>query len=246
MTADGTVDRAEIARFAAMAADWWNPRGRFRPLHRMNPVRVAYICDTLCRRLGRDASRPDALEGLRVLDVGCGGGLLAEPMAQMGARVTGIDAGADAVRIAGAHASETGVPVTYRNATVEALAADGERFDVVLAMEILEHVADVDLFLSACAAVLEPGGTLFFATLNRTAKSWAAAIVGAERILRWLPRGTHDWNRFLRPSELSAALRRHGLDVGGLTGVVYGPLTDSFRLAARDLDINYMGWGERG
>lgn len=245
MTADGTVDRAEIARFASMAADWWSPTGSFRPLHRLNPLRLAYIRDTACVRFHRDARALDSLAGLTVLDVGCGGGLLAEPLSRLGADVLGIDAGEDAVRVATTHAAETGTTAHFRNTTVETLAAEGVTFDIVLAMEILEHVADVDLFLAACAKVLKPGGVLFVATLNRTPKSWMAAVVAAEWILRWLPRGTHDWKRFIRPSELAAVLRRHRLSVGGLTGIVYAPLADDFRLAPHDLDINYMGWAAR-
>jgi 2-polyprenyl-6-hydroxyphenyl methylase / 3-demethylubiquinone-9 3-methyltransferase len=245
MTADGTVDRAEIARFAAMAAEWWAPEGKFRPLHRLNPLRLAYIRDTACARFGGDPRSFDSLKGLSIADVGCGGGLLAEPLARLGADVLGIDAGEDAVRVATAHAAETETPVTYRHATVETLAGEGRRFDIVLAMEILEHVADTDLFLAACARVLKPGGLLFVATLNRTPKSFLAAVVAAEWVLRWLPRGTHDWKRFVRPAELAAALGRQGLTVGGLTGLVYAPLADDFRLAPRDLDINYMGWAHR-
>ncbi len=240
----GTVDPADVARFSAIAAEWWDPAGKFRPLHRLNPVRLAYIRDAVCRRLGRDPLAGKPLEGLRVVDIGCGGGLLAEPVARMGADVVGIDAAERNVKTAAAHAAETGTPVDYRATTAEALAASGERFDVVLAMEVIEHVADVDLFVRSCAALVKPGGVVFVATLNRTPKSFALAIVGAEYILRWLPRGTHDWRKFLRPSELTAHLRRHGLVVRDLTGVTCNPITDVFRLSPRDLDVNYMGWAE--
>ncbi len=241
----GTVDSDEIARFSAMAAEWWDPTGKFRPLHAFNPVRLAYIRDTLCRRLGRNPETARALEGVSVLDIGCGGGLLAEPIARMGADVLGIDASERNVKTAAAHAAETGAVLTYRFATAEALAAEPRRFDAVLAMEVLEHVADVDLFLASCAALLNPGGVLFFATLNRTVKSYALAIVGAEYLLRWLPRGTHDWRKFLRPSEIASGVRAHGLSVRELTGLTYNPITDTFRLNQRDLDVNYLGWAER-
>lgn len=243
--AAGTVDSDEVARFSAMAAEWWDPTGKFRPLHKFNPVRLAYIRDTVCRRLGRDPETTNALHGLSVLDIGCGGGLLAEPIARMGAEVLGIDASERNVKTAAAHAAETGTAIAYRCATAEDLAAEDRRFDVVLAMEVLEHVADVDLFLKSCAALLKPDGVLFFATLNRTAKSYALAIVGAEYVLRWLPRGTHDWRKFLRPSEIAGGVRAHGLEVKELTGLTYNPITDVFRLNARDLDVNYMGWAEK-
>ncbi|MCW2244128.1 bifunctional 2-polyprenyl-6-hydroxyphenol methylase/3-demethylubiquinol 3-O-methyltransferase UbiG [Azospirillum canadense] len=240
----GTVDPADVARFSAIAAEWWDPTGKFRPLHRLNPLRLTYIRDTVCRRLGRDPLAPEPLKGIRVVDIGCGGGLLAEPIARMGATVVGVDASEKNVRTAATHASETGTAVDYRATTAEALAASGERFDVVLAMEVIEHVADVDLFVKSCADLLSPGGVLFLATLNRTPKSFALAIVGAEYILRWMPRGTHNWRQFLRPSELAAAVRAHGLGIKDLTGVTYSPLSDEFRLNPRDLDVNYMAWAE--
>jgi len=236
-----TIDPAEVARFRSIAAQWWDPRGKFRPLHKLNPVRLAYIRDALCAHFGRDAHAPQPLAGLRVLDVGCGGGLLSEPLARMGAEVVGIDAEAESVGVAAAHARDSGTVVDYRATTVEALAEGGERFDAVLAMEVVEHVADADLFIEAISRVLDPGGLLFFATINRTPKSFAFAIVGAEWILRWLPRGTHDWRKLVRPSELAAGLRRHGLQVRDLTGVAYDPFADAFRLAPGDLDVNYMG-----
>lgn len=241
----GTVDPADVARFSAIAAEWWDATGKFRPLHRLNPLRLAYIRDTVCRRLGRDPLAPEPLKGLRVVDIGCGGGLLAEPIARMGATVVGVDASERNVKTAATHAAETGTAVDYRATTAEALAAGGERFDVVLAMEVIEHVADVDLFVRSCADLLAPGGVLFLATLNRTPKSFALAIVGAEYILRWMPRGTHNWRQFLRPSEVAAAVRAHGLAIKDLTGVTYSPLSDEFRLNPRDLDVNYMGWAER-
>ena len=242
----GTVDSDEIARFSAMAAEWWDPTGKFRPLHKFNPIRLAYIRDTVCARFGRDPLSPRALEGLSVVDIGCGGGLLAEPVARMGADVLGIDAAERNIKTARVHAEETGTPVTYRVTTAETLASESRRFDVVLSMEVIEHVADVDLFLKSCTDLLKPDGILFLATLNRTAKSFALAIVGAEYVLRWLPRGTHDWRKFIRPSELAGALRTHGMEFGNLTGITYNPLTDEFRLNPKDLDVNYMGWAVKG
>ncbi|WP_372398036.1 bifunctional 2-polyprenyl-6-hydroxyphenol methylase/3-demethylubiquinol 3-O-methyltransferase UbiG [Azospirillum sp. HJ39] len=243
--AGGTVDPEDVARFSAIAAEWWDPAGKFKPLHRLNPLRLAYIRDSICKRLGRDPLAPNPLAGLRVVDIGCGGGLLAEPMARMGASVVGVDASERNVHTAAAHAAGTGTEVDYRATTAEALAASGEKFDVVLAMEVIEHVADVTLFVKSLSELLAPGGVLFLATLNRTPKSFALAIVGAEYILRWLPRGTHNWRQFLRPSELNAAVRAYGLGVRDLTGITYNPLSDEFRLNARDLDVNYMGWAER-
>ena len=242
----GTVDPEDVARFSAIAAEWWDPTGKFKPLHRLNPLRLTYIRDEVCKRLGRDPLAPNALSGLRVVDIGCGGGLLAEPIARMGATVVGVDASEKNIKTAATHAAETGTTVDYRATTAEALAASGEKFDVVLAMEVIEHVADVPLFLKSLSDLLAPGGVLFLATLNRTPKSFALAIVGAEYILRWLPRGTHNWRQFLRPSELNAAVRTYGLSVRNLTGITYNPLSDEFRLNARDLAVNYMGWAERG
>lgn len=241
-----TVDPAEIERFSRIAAEWWDPAGKFRPLHKFNPVRLAWLRDVICKAHGRDPHAPRPLEGLRIVDVGCGGGLLSEPLARLGARVTGIDAAEKNVKTAAAHAAETGVDVDYRAATAEDLVRAGEQFDVVLAMEIVEHVADVDLFLQAVSGLARPGGLVFMATLNRTAKGWLLGIVAAEYILRWLPRGTHDWKRFLKPSELTGALRRAGVQVRELTGVSYNPVSDRFSLAPRDLDVNYMLWGVRG
>ncbi|MBP2228330.1 2-polyprenyl-6-hydroxyphenyl methylase/3-demethylubiquinone-9 3-methyltransferase [Azospirillum agricola] len=244
-TSFGTIDPEDVARFSAIAAEWWDPAGKFRPLHRLNPLRLAYIRDTVCRRLGRDPLAPSPLAGVRVVDIGCGGGLLAEPIARMGATVVGVDASEKNIRTAATHAAETGTAVDYRTTTAEDLAAGGERFDVVLAMEVIEHVADVDLFVKSCTDLLAPGGVLFLATLNRTPKSFALAIVGAEYILRWMPRGTHNWRQFLRPSELNAAVRAYGLGVRDLTGITYNPLADEFRLNPKDLEVNYMGWAER-
>lgn len=245
LPAPTTVDPAEIERFSRIAAEWWDPTGKFRPLHKFNPVRLAWLRDTICAAHGRDPLSPLPLAGLRIIDVGCGGGLLSEPLARLGASVTGIDAAEKNVKTAAAHAQETSVSIDYRAATAEDLVAAGERFDVVLAMEIVEHVADVDLFLAAVAGLARPGGLVFMATLNRTAKSWLFGIVAAEYVLRWLPRGTHDWKRFLRPSELTGGLRSSGVTVREMTGVTYNPVSDRFSLSSRDLDVNYMLWGVR-
>jgi 2-polyprenyl-6-hydroxyphenyl methylase/3-demethylubiquinone-9 3-methyltransferase len=237
--AGASVDPEEVARFAAMAEAWWDPAGKFAPLHRFNPVRIAFIRDRVTARLGRDPRDPRPLQGVRLLDIGCGGGLLAEPMARLGATVTGIDAAGRNVEVARLHAREADLEIDYRHATVESLAEAGEQFDVVLNMEVVEHVADRDAFLGACAAVLAPDGVMFVATLNRTAKAFALAIVGAEYVLGWLPRGTHDWRKFVRPSELAAALRPHGLRIAELAGVSYNPLADRWSLG-RDIGVNYL------
>ena len=239
-TEAASIDADEIAKFAAMAEAWWDPNGKFRPLHRVNPVRLAFIRDRLCAQFGRDPLADKPLKGLKLLDVGCGGGLLSEPLARLGAEVTGLDAAEKNIRIASLHAEDSGVKIDYRHGSVEALAETPARFDAVVNMEVVEHVADVASFLAASAALVRPGGLMVLSTLNRTSKAFLLAIVGAEYVLRWLPRGTHDWRRFLRPSELARSLRAAGLEVTEMTGVAYNPLTDGWRLAPRDLDVNYM------
>ena len=249
-TAEGplnsTVDKAETAKFAAMAEEWWDPDGKFAPLHKFNPVRLGFLRDRICARFGRDPMANRPLDGLCLADIGCGGGLLSEPMARLGATVSGIDAVEKNIEIASMHAETMGVAVDYRCDTVEEMAARGEAYDVVLNMEVVEHVANVDLFLETSSALVKPGGIMVVATLNRTLKAFALAIVGAEYVLRWLPRGTHDWNKFVRPSELAAPLRRAGLELSEITGVIYNPLTDKWSLAPRDLDVNYMAVALRG
>ena len=234
-----TVDEGELARFAALADQWWDPRGKMAPLHKFNPLRLGYIRDVACRKFGRDPKRLDCLKGLRLLDIGCGGGLLSEPLARLGGEVVGADPAEANVVAARLHAADAGLAVDYRATTAEALAEAGERFDVVLAMEVVEHVADVNLFVGLSAAMVKPDGLMIAATLNRTLKSFALAIVGAEYVLRWLPRGTHRWDKFVTPNELEIALTRGGLNVIDETGVVYNPLADRWRLAA-DMDVNYM------
>jgi 2-polyprenyl-6-hydroxyphenyl methylase / 3-demethylubiquinone-9 3-methyltransferase len=234
-----SVDDAEVARFSALADDWWDPRGKMAVLHKFNPVRLGFIKEAACRHFGRDDKRLDALAEFRVLDIGCGGGILSEPLARLGAAVVGADPSQANIAAAQLHAADAGVSVDYRATTAEALADAGERFDLVLAMEVVEHVADLDLFIRRCTEMVQPGGLMITATLNRTLKSFALAIVGAEYVLRWLPRGTHQWEKFVTPDELEAALERHGLAVVDETGVIYDLLADRWRLST-DMDVNYM------
>lgn len=234
-----SIDPAEIARFSAMAAEWWDPQGKFRPLHKFNPVRLGFIRDRICTHFRRDSQSDTPLKGLRLLDIGCGGGLVSEPMARLGASVVGADASERNIGVASLHAAEAGVSVDYRATSAEALAEAGEQFDIVLALEVVEHVADLDGFLAACGQMVKPGGLLITATLNRTPKSFALGIVAAEYILGWVPRGTHDWKKFLKPHELAAGLRRAGLTLAEVAGVSYSPLSDRWRIT-RDTDVNYL------
>ena len=234
-----TVDRADIDRFAAQSASWWDSEGSFRPLHRINPARLDFIRRQLLAPFGRDAFALRPFDGLTLVDVGCGGGLIAEPMARLGFAVTGIDAGAATIDIARAHAEASGLAIDYRVADIEALARAGERFDVALALEIVEHVADRQAFFAALGVLLKPGGAFIGATLNRTGRSFALAIVGAEYLLGWLPRGTHDWQRFVRPSEFVLGLRRHGLAATRLAGLSYD-LRRGDWAESEDLSVNYM------
>lgn len=239
-----TVNDAEVAKFTAMAEQWWDPKGKFKPLHKFNPVRLAYIRDTLVRHFNRDAASIRPFEGLTILDVGCGGGLLCEPLTRLGATVTGIDAAERNIAIASIHAEQSGLEIDYRAATSEALVEAGERYDVVLNMEVVEHVDNVPLYMKSCADLVAPGGLMFTATLNRTARSMAFAVIGAEYVLGWLPRGTHDWKKFLTPEEINAQIRRNGLKVTDQTGVVFHPLADEWKLSS-DMGINYMVLAER-
>jgi 2-polyprenyl-6-hydroxyphenyl methylase / 3-demethylubiquinone-9 3-methyltransferase len=236
---ENTVDPAEIARFSALADAWWDPEGEFRPLHRFNPVRLGYIRDQICDHFDRDKRSLKPLEGLTILDVGCGGGLVTEPIARMGAKASAIDASERNIGVAGLHAEQGGLDIEYRIAAAETLAAEEKQFDVVMALEIVEHVADIDLFMASCAALTKPGGLLFVATLNRTAKSFTLAIVGAEYILRWMPRGTHQWKKFVKPSELAHSLAGNDAEIIDMTGVTYNPLKDDWRLS-KDVAVNYM------
>ncbi|MBI4923666.1 MAG: bifunctional 2-polyprenyl-6-hydroxyphenol methylase/3-demethylubiquinol 3-O-methyltransferase UbiG [Devosia nanyangense] len=241
---DTTINPDEIAKFAAMADDWWDPNGKFKPLHKFNPVRLAYIRDWAIRHFGRDETERQPLAGLRLLDIGCGGGLLTEPLTRLGAEVTGIDAGARNVAVAKLHATRMGLTIDYRDTTAESLTANGASFDIVLNMEVVEHVDNVPLYMKSCADLVAPGGLLFSATINRTARALAFAKFAAEYILRWLPRGTHDWNKFLTPDELKALITRNGLTIADETGVVFHPLADEWR-KSRDMGINYMVLAER-
>jgi 2-polyprenyl-6-hydroxyphenyl methylase/3-demethylubiquinone-9 3-methyltransferase len=242
---DPTVDPREVARFAALAEEWWDANGKFAPLHRLNPVRLQFIRDRLAALKGRDPLGGKPLRGLRVLDIGCGGGLVCEPLARLGAEVVGVDAGEKNVRAAAAHAEGQGLAIDYRLAAASDLVAARERFDAVLSLEVVEHVADRRAFLKDCAALTAPGGVLILATLNRTVKSFLLGVVAAEYVLGWLPRGTHDWSRFVRPSELAADLRAAGMAVTELKGVSYNPITDRFALGD-DVDVNYLAVAERG
>ena len=243
---DGTVDPAEIERFSRIADEWWDPTGKFAPLHQLNPVRIGYIRDRVAAHWQRDALNGEPLKGLSLLDIGCGGGLLSEPMTRLGASVTGVDASARNIATASVHAARQDLSIDYRQGTAETLAESGAQFDVVLALEIVEHVADVDLFLRSCGRMVKPGGLLFLSTLNRTAKAWALAIAGAEYVLGWLPRGTHDWKKFLKPSEVARGLRAGGIEPQEIVGVVYAPLSRKWSLNNNDLDVNYMLYGVAG
>ncbi len=246
-TAPSTASPDEIARFTAIAEAWWDPDGDFRPLHQLNPVRLEFIRDRVCRHFGRDPLADKPLRELNVIDIGCGGGLLAEPMRRLGGTVTGIDAGRENIEVARLHAEQTGLDIDYRHRLPEDLCLEGEgsekgRYDIVLNMEVVEHVADLEAFLAASATLLKPGGVMALSTLNRTLKSLALAKVGAEYLLRWLKPGTHDWRKFVRPSELAAGLQRHGVEITDLRGMSYDPFGANWRLS-NDLAVNYLAFG---
>jgi 2-polyprenyl-6-hydroxyphenyl methylase/3-demethylubiquinone-9 3-methyltransferase len=229
-----TVDSSEIEKFSRIASEWWNPHGKFKPLHAINPLRIEWI-----------AEKVPHLKGARLLDIGCGGGLISEPMARLGAEVTGIDASEKNIAVAKLHAEQGGLNIDYRCTTAESLAANGESFDLVLALEIIEHVADVKAFVAASCQLLKPGGVVIYSTMNRTPKSFALAIVGAEYVLRWLPRGTHDWKKFLRPHELCTHLRHNDIEITEMTGMVMSPLSFEWRMDAKDLSVNYLVVGKK-
>ena len=240
MTATTTVDPSEIAKFEAMAAEWWDPNGKFKPLHMLNPCRLDYITSQIAAEFDRDLSRNAPFTGLRILDIGCGGGLLCEPMARLGATIVGVDAGGSNIPVARAHAQQSGLDIDYRHTTAEAMADADEQFDVVLNMEVVEHVADPLAFLSACQRLLKPGGLHLCSTINRNTKSFAAAIVGAEFIMRWLPKGTHDWAKFITPDELYDLLKQAGLDPVDRKGFQFNPVSWRWSLSDRDLSVNYV------
>ena len=237
--AKSTVNPDEVAQFTRLAEKWWDPDGEFRPLHHLNPARIAFIRDHAATRFGRDPLADRPLRDLDLIDIGCGGGLLCEPMCRLGANVTGIDAGAETVNAARTHAEIMDLDITYRHVLPEDTGADGKRYDVVLNMEVVEHVADRALFMEAAANLVKPGGLMVVSTLNRTLKSLAMAKIGAEYILRWLPPGTHQWDKFVKPSEIAAALRKNGFKIDDITGAAYNPITGSWRLS-HDVGVNYM------
>lgn len=239
--AASTADAEEIARFTAVAAEWWDPKGKFRPLHQLAPVRMGFIRDRVTAHLGLDPAAGQPFRGLEILDVGCGGGLVSEPLARLGANVTAIDAGNANIDVARHHAETVGLAIDYRNALPEDLLAEGRAFDVVVSLEVVEHVADLPLFLRSCADLVRPGGGLALSTINRTLKSLGLAKVMAEYVLRWVPAGTHDWKKFVKPSELAAALRPAGLEIAALEGMSYDPIADIWR-ASRDLEVNYLAY----
>ncbi|WP_127112996.1 bifunctional 2-polyprenyl-6-hydroxyphenol methylase/3-demethylubiquinol 3-O-methyltransferase UbiG [Shimia sediminis] len=235
-----TVDPAEVAKFEAMAAEWWDPKGKFKPLHLMNPCRLDYITSQIAAEFNRDLSAARPFEGLRLLDIGCGGGLLSEPMARLGATVVGADAAERNIPVAQVHAEQSGLDIDYRNTTAEAMADAGEQFDIVLNMEVVEHVADPLAYLTACRQLLKPGGLHLCSTINRNPKSFAAAIVGAEYIMRWLPKGTHEWHKFITPDELFALIEQAGLTPVDRKGFVFNPITWQWSISDRDLSVNYV------
>jgi 2-polyprenyl-6-hydroxyphenyl methylase/3-demethylubiquinone-9 3-methyltransferase len=239
-----SVDHGEVARFAALADEWWNPRGKMAPLHKFNPVRLAFIRDQACAQFERDPKALDCLNGLTFLDVGCGGGIVSEPLARLGGKLTGIDPAEENIEAAKLHAEKSRLVINYRATTVEALAETDAAFDVVIASEVVEHVADLDFFAGRCAALVKPGGLMIVTTINRTLKSFALAIVGAEYVLRWLPVGTHSWEKLVTPGELEAALKEGGLAVVEESGIIYDLFRDEWR-RSDDMDVNYMFAAEK-
>jgi len=242
--AKSTIETAEVDRFTAMADEWWDPNGKFKPLHKFNPVRLSYIRNAVINHFALDELAREPFSGLRLLDIGCGGGLLCEPMKRLGADVVGADAGEKNISIASNHAERMELDIDYRATTSEALAEAGEQFDVVLNMEVIEHVADIQLYLNSCAALVKPGGIMLVATINRTFKAYALAIVGAERVLRWLPKGTHTYDKFVTPEEIISVLKRNDMQIKERTGVSYHPLEDTWK-KSKDLSVNYMILAER-
>ena len=235
-----TVDPAEVAKFQAMAAEWWDPNGKFKPLHMLNPCRLDYITRQIAAEFNRDLTSDRPFEGLSILDIGCGGGLLSEPMARLGATVVGADAAERNIPVAQVHAEQSGLTIDYRHTTAEAIAEAGERFDIVLNMEVVEHVADPQEFLTVCQTLLKPGGLMICSTLNRNAKSFAMGIIGAEWVMRWLPKGTHEWRKFITPDELFSMLNTAGLKPVDRKGFVFNPLGWSWSISDRDLSVNYV------
>lgn len=234
------IDPGEIAKFEAMAAEWWDLNGKFKPLHMMNPCRLGYVVDQIAAEFGRDPAQPNAFAGLRILDIGCGGGLLCEPMARLGATMVGVDPAERNIPVARIHAEKMGLEIDYRATSAEALAEAGESFDAVLNMEVVEHVPDPAAYLGACARLVRPGGLMVCSTINRNPKSFMMAIVGAEHVMRWLPKGTHEWSKFLTPDELAGMIAAAGLEVVDRKGFVFNPVTWSWSISGRDLSVNYV------
>lgn len=235
-----TFDADEVAKFEAMAAEWWDPNGKFKPLHMLNPCRLDYITRQIAAEFDRDLNDSLPFKGLRILDIGCGGGLLSEPMARLGADVVGADAASGNIPVAQAHARQMGLEIDYRNCLAEDLTLEGEVFDVVLNMEVIEHVADPQAFMHACKTLLKSGGLLLCSTINRNPKSFAVAIVGAEHIMRWLPKGTHDWKKFITPDELVELIKTAGIEPVDRKGFVFNPLLWTWSISDRDLSVNYV------
>ncbi|PIB26535.1 bifunctional 3-demethylubiquinol 3-O-methyltransferase/2-polyprenyl-6-hydroxyphenol methylase [Amylibacter kogurei] len=240
MAVNTTIDPDEVAKFEAMAAEWWDTEGKFKPLHMLNPTRLDYIVDQICAEFDRDPTQPKPFDGLRLLDIGCGGGLLSEPMARLGATVVGADAAAGNIPVAQIHAEQSGLKIDYRNCTAESLAADGEKFDIVLNMEVVEHVADPLAYLTACQQLLKSNGLMICSTINRNPKSFLMTIIGAEYIMRWLPKGTHEYDKFITPDELVSLITNAGLQNVDRKGFVFNPLTWGWSISDRDLSVNYV------
>lgn len=235
-----TVDPSEVAKFEAMAAEWWDPKGKFKPLHMMNPCRLDYITQQIASKFERNLTDPKPFTGLRMLDIGCGGGLLSEPMARLGATVVGADAAGGNIPVAQIHAEQSGLSIDYRHTTAETLADNGERFDVVLNMEVVEHVSDPLSYLTACQTLLKPGGLQICSTINRNPKSYAVAILGAEYVMRWLPKGTHEWRKFITPDELGGLIEEAGLKLIDRSGFVFNPVSWQWSISDKDLSVNYV------
>lgn len=235
-----TVDTEEVEKFEAMAAEWWDPNGKFKPLHMLNPCRLDYVINQICCEFNRDRKEQLPFAGLRILDIGCGGGLLCEPMARLGAEVIGVDAAKNNIPVAQAHAMQSDLTIDYRVGTAETLVTQGEVFDIVLNMEVIEHVAEPPAYVKACQKLLKPGGLMVCSTINRNAKSYIFAIFGAEYVMRWLPKGTHEWSKFIKPDELYELISNAGLQPVDRQGFVFNPLTWQWRLSDRDLSVNYV------
>lgn len=240
MALQSTIDASEVEKFQAMAAEWWDPNGKFKPLHMLNPCRLDYITSQIAAEFERDLTQSEPFKGLRILDIGCGGGLLSEPMARLGADVVGADAAERNIPVAQVHAEEQGLKIDYRHTSAEALVEKGEQFDAIMNMEVVEHVADPLTFLTACQQLLKPGGVMTCSTLNRNPKSYVFAIIGAEHVMRWLPKGTHEWTKFITPDELFDLLRQAGMEPVDKTGFVFNPVGWNWRLSEKDLSVNYV------